>query len=314
MPKTFTALTTYYLGVSPAAAMALARVDSDRRKGGSGIELNFPQLEEFLKACDRSLFVERLIYFPQPSRSNYMVMTWNELVSMCKPFGYDFEPVYKHLSSTPEENRLVVATHDDRYLSAIIGGSQFESYLKIEIYRHELELSDGSNNRKIEPETKVEPVSIPSVDLSSLSEASMAIEKTARSMTMAIAELIPPMLALLDEVRLDLCFELEELEFLAGAMKIYIQQQPDTSFGTSYYLIAMLDCVDWVRWNNTETGKLRQKLNLLLTRESRENDLAILALLDGLRTALRLTEQEMDEHPYFLELDQAICEVFGLNQ
>jgi hypothetical protein len=147
------------------------------------------------------------------------------------------------------------------------------------------------------------------------------LERAASTFSQAINELVPPMMALLKEQRLGLGIDLDELEFLASGMQIYDKQDPDTTYGTDTHLLAIASCLDWVVYNNSNGKRLWQKINNLAMIaagdypvNARTARLSILALIDGLKQSLRLTEIEHEEDSCYLSLNQALIEVFELDK
>lgn len=138
--------------------------------------------------------------------------------------------------------------------------------------------------------------------------------------SIAIRNLLPPLLELLVQARRGLFLDLEELEFLAAGVQIYNRQAADTTYGTDSHLLAIIDCLDWTQWNLTHGHRLHGKMTSTLSAvwgalpiSSRTARLNILALVDGLNQAIRMTDVELDEHPYYLTIDQALTEVFELD-
>jgi hypothetical protein len=151
------------------------------------------------------------------------------------------------------------------------------------------------------------------------SEVFPLLERAASTFSQAINELVPPMMALLKELRLGLGIDLDELEFLASGMQIYDKQDPDTTYDTDAHLLAIADCLDWVVYNNRNGNFLWQKINNLAMIaagdypiNARTARLSILALIEGLRQSLRIIEVEHEEDSCYLSLTQALIEVFEL--
>lgn len=103
-------------------------------------------------------------------------------------------------------------------------------------------------------------------------------------------------------------------------MQAYDQQDPDTTYGSDAHLLAIADCLDWVAYNNRNGNFLWQKINNLTMIaaddhpiNARTARLSILALIDGLKQSLRLTEVEHEEDSCYLSLTQALIEVFELD-
>jgi hypothetical protein len=151
------------------------------------------------------------------------------------------------------------------------------------------------------------------------SEVFALLQRTASTFSQAINELVPPMMALLKELRLGLDIDLDELEFLAAGMQACDKQDPATTPGSDAHLLAIASCLDWVVYNNCNGRFLWQKINDLLmiaadgdSINARTARLSILALIDGLRQSLRLTEFELEEDSCYLSLTQALIEVFEL--
>lgn len=137
------------------------------------------------------------------------------------------------------------------------------------------------------------------------------VSASARTLVQALCELIPPMLLLLEAIRAELCFDLDELSFLAALMVLDRDRGVDTTFGSHEHLVALADLADWEAWHHDNTRALHQKIQYLLVSNSREGDLEVLALLDGLQTALRKIASETGDRS--LALDRALQEVFELD-
>lgn len=153
------------------------------------------------------------------------------------------------------------------------------------------------------------------------SEVFALLERAASTFSQAINELVPPMMALLKELRLGLELDLDELEFLASGVQICDKQDPDTTYGSDTHLLAIASCLDWVVYNNSNGNFLWQKINNLAMIaagdhpiNARTARLSILATIDGLKQSLRLTEVEHEEDSCYLSLTQALIEVFELDE